>query len=310
MFQRLAQHVLLDSGAPSNWGDDRYSPPTSFGLASNAYQPYVLDADKVTRLNNNNSFALTYAQLLDSLAMSGIALRIRAQTIFETAVRMLFSTDTGNETRYNFDVITQNSGSAVVSDLTWYIVTGSFVNSASSQTDSDGTATMTLSIPNSLNGTALMVVFAKATTNPSSVSFGICRFGHKVTALLEDGVLAKLNPLNCVLNVSFNYAAIKDLAAYAFSYGYEANLTQLSSSAETAEYSFPLFLDQSSIVLVITGLNGTESFAEWVAYPQVPLEIGVNFDSSTADSNVFSNAYVVTIKGVLYELRVECRGVG
>ena len=310
MLQQLACHVLLNSGTPPDWGNNRNVPPTSFGLASNVFQPYTLDADKVTRLNGNCSYALTYAQLLDSLRISNVALRIRVQTLFDIAVSEVSSVDNGNETLYDFEIETQNLGSAVVSDLSCYVVFRDFVNSTLSQTDTSGGATVSLSVPNSANGTALLVVFARAAENPSMVSFGVCSFGHRVSAPQGNGVFTTLNPLDHVLNVTFNSVADETAAAYAFSYGYQANLTMLSNSTGTAEYSFPLFLDQSSTVLVLTGLNGTESFAEWVAYPQVPLEIGVNFDSSTANSNVFSNAYMVTINGALYRLRMECRKVG
>jgi hypothetical protein len=310
MFQQLAHHVLLNSGMPTDWGRNRSVSPSSFGLASSVSQPYTLDADKVTRLNSDNSFALTYAQVLDSLRISNIAFRLSVQTFFDTAISLVSSVDNGNETWYYFEVTTQNAGSAVVSNLSCYVVIVDFVNSTLSQTDAGGTATVALSVPNSANGTALLVVFAKAAKNPSMASFGVCSFSHRTSAPQENEIFARLSPLNCALNVTFNDADKETVGAYAFSYGYRVNLTILSNSTGTSEYSFPLFLDQSPTVLVLTGSNGTESFAEWVAYPMVPLEIGVNFDSSTANSNVFSNAYVVAINGALYRLRMECRRVG
>jgi hypothetical protein len=60
--------------------------------------------------------------------------------------------------------------------------------------------------------------------------------------------------------------------------------------------------------MVITGLNSTSFFAEWVAYPQIPLEIGANFANSNSLSNVFAYTYIVTVDSALYECRVWLGG--
>ncbi len=52
------------------------------------------------------------------------------------------------------------------------------------------------------------------------------------------------------------------------------------------------------LVLIVEGINGTNHFQEWTAYPQIPLKIGANFEGS--EQNIFS--YIVTINGVLYRL--------
>jgi hypothetical protein len=60
--------------------------------------------------------------------------------------------------------------------------------------------------------------------------------------------------------------------------------------------------------MVITGLNSTSFFAEWVVYPQMPLEIGADFANSNSLSNVFAYTYVVTVNSAFYECRVRLGG--
>ncbi len=161
-----------------------------------------------------------------------------------------------------------------------------------------------------MNGTACLIVLAKATVNPKIASFNVHSFSHNSQSLEEEGIFLTLTPLNHILNVSLNYPDLQIQKAYAFSHGYWANLTLLSNKTQKIDYSFPQFLDGSATILLLTGLNGTESFVEWIAYPQIPLSIGVNFDESNSKSNIFSFVYVVTIKSALYEIQVRCRKVG
>lgn len=311
LFQQLAQYLLLNTGSPSDWGSNRDVSPTIFGLASNSTsRPYTLDIDKVTRLNSTNVFAITYAQLLDALKLSNIALRISIQPIFDTSINLTSSVNNGDETSYNFDIITQKSGLAVVSNLSCYLVVRDYLDNLFSSTNLSGKANVTFTVPNNVNGSALLIVFAKAHVNPSAVSFGVYSFGHNASSPRQNGVFVRPNPLGYVLNVSFNYPNEQILGAFALSYSYRANLTLLSNATQTAEYSFPHFLGKSATILVLIGLNGTESFAEWVAYPQVPLDIGVNFDASILHSTVFSFAYIVTIDSVFFEFQIKCRTVG
>jgi hypothetical protein len=60
-------------------------------------------------------------------------------------------------------------------------------------------------------------------------------------------------------------------------------------------------LDESPIVLVIQGVNGTVPFVEWTVYPQIPLEFGADFADS--EENVF--VYPVTVKETLYKLTLR-----
>jgi hypothetical protein len=62
-------------------------------------------------------------------------------------------------------------------------------------------------------------------------------------------------------------------------------------------------------VIVITGLNGSTSFAEWVAYPQVPLQIGADFDESTTGSRIVVQNHIVAINSALYEVITKWGGL-
>jgi len=310
-LQQLAQYIVLSTGAPADWGNNRDVSPTDFGLAlNNASTPYTLDADKVTRLNSRNAYSINYAQLLDALKVSNIALEIHIQPLFNTSINLMSSTNNGSETNYNFEITTQNSGLPVVSNMSCYLIVRNFVDNMTSFTNSSGKGAAAFKVPNSINGSALLIVFARAQANPSVVSFGVSSFEHDAPVPEVNDTFVGLNPLDYRLNASFDYLNEQVLGAYAFSYSYWANLTMLSNTTQTAEYSFPHFLDKSTTILVLTGLNGTESFAEWTAYPQIPLDIGVNFDSSNSTENVASFTYIITIDSASYELQIKCMEVG
>lgn len=308
-LQQIAQYILLSTGSPSDWGNSRSVVPSSFGLALNDTVQYSLDADKVTRLNNENRYAITYAQLFGAMEVSNIALKISIQPAFNTSIALLSSVNEGNLTTYSFKITTENSGLAVVSDLSSYFVVRNYMDNTVISTDSSGKGVASFTVSNSVNADALLIVFARATANPSVVSYGVYSFGHNATFPEPNETFTRLNPLNYVLNASLNYPDEQISGAYAFSYGYWANLTQLSNSTQIVDYSFPRFLDKSVTVLVLTGFNGNESFAEWTTYPQVPLDVGVNFDSPTSNQSVASFTYIVTIKTALYLLKIECMEV-
>lgn len=309
-LQQLAQYILLSTGAPSDWGNAPSVVPSSFGLATNDTKPYTLDADKVTRLNSRNHYALTYAQLLDAMKVSNLAMKISIQPIYNTSIALLSSINNGNQSSYDFEITTENSGFAVPSDISSYLVARDYVDNMLVSTDSGGKAATSFTVSNNVNGSALLIVFAKAKADPSVVSFGVYSFGHNASAPEPNETFMRLSPLNYVLNASLNYPTEQISGAYAFSYDYWANLTQLSNATQTREYSFPRFLETSATILVLTGLNGTNSFAEWASYPQIPIDIGVNFDSSTSKGSVASFTYIVTINAAEYALQIKSMEVG
>jgi hypothetical protein len=309
-LQQLSQYILLSTGTPSDWGYSRSIVPSSFGLALDAATPHSLDVDKVTRLNSGNRYAITYAQLLDALRISNVALKISIQPIFNTSIALLSSVSNGIQTIYNFGINTEKSGLAVASNLSCYLVIGDWVDDAVFSTDSSGKGVASFTVRNDVSGNALLIVLAKADADPSIVSYGVYSFSYNTSTPEPNETFTELSPLNNVLNASFKYPNERVSNSYAFSYGYWANLTQLLNTTQTIEYLFPSFLDKSATVLVLTGFNGTEPFAEWTVYPQVPLDIGVNFDSSTLKGNVASFTYVVSINSAMYELQIKCKEVG
>jgi hypothetical protein len=306
-YQQLAEYMLLNPGRPQYWGSMSGVVPSIFGLAlAGSLNPYELDIDKVSRLNPENIYCITYPQLLESAGIHDAALTIEIKTLFDLSIN-LTSTLTGqNVTTYDFAVSTRKSGSPISTTLRCYVVAKNYVQSLNSSTSSEGSRSIGVTIPNSANGTALLVVFAKAQANV--MAFNVYPFSHNSSTPKPNGTFMSLSPLNYVLNVSFSYPNEKNLTAKVFTYSNSSNLTQIKSDSQTAQFSFPRLLDSSPMILVITGFNMSSYFAEWVSYPQVPLEMGADMSGSNNGSSVVSLTYIVSINFVLYEFKINFGG--
>jgi len=103
-----------------------------------------------------------------------------------------------------------------------------------------------------------------------------------------------LSPLDYTLSLNDSMPNLTIQNGYVFSYSYPQPLPSIGGSPLV----IPKLIDQSPMVLLVCGFNGTSHFQEWTAYPQVPLKIGATFEGS--EQNIFS--YVVTINSVLYRL--------
>lgn len=308
-FQQLASHLLLSTGTPPNWGQMRETIPSSLGLAkANSFLPYELDIDKVSRLNSENAFSLTYPELWESLGIPDVAFQIEVRTLFELSIDLISNQTQGNETIYEFEVATRKSGMPVSADLSGYVVVKYFVDNVTSSTSSDGVGSFSVNIPNSLNGTTLIVVFAKAKANPQMVSFNVYAFGHNSATPFPNRTFLGLSPLNYVLNVSFTYPDTEILKAQVFTFNYNFSLTEEAQGDQTVEYNVPRLLDSSPMIMALTGLNGSSSFAEWVSYPQLPLQIGSDFSQSIAGAKIVSQIHIVTINSALYEVATKWGG--
>jgi hypothetical protein len=189
------------------------------------------------------------------------------------------------------------------------VIVETYVDDVSSSTASNGVGVMNITLPHSLNGTALLAVFAKAKVYSKMIGFNVYSFGHNSETPEPNKTFLQLSPLNHVLNVSFQYETVVVSNAYAFTYNYHFTLSQTNSGNQTVEYDIPRLLDTSPILLVLNGNNVSTSFSEWTAYPQLPLEIGTNFSDLTSRLKAVALTYVVSINSVLYKAVITCRSV-
>lgn len=308
-FQQLARHVLLAPGSPRSWGSLRDVVPDSFGLSDVDYSlPYQLDIDKVSRLNGDNLFSLSSTQLLQSFGVKDVAFQIEIKTLFNLSTNLVSSAVGANETTYEFEVSAMKTGLPVSAYLRGYIVVKNYVKSFVSSTSSVGKASIVITIPNSVNGTALLLTFAKEKNVPQMVAFNVYAFGHSSSTPWPNRTFARLSPLNYVLNATFTYPSEEVLRALVFTYRYNFSLVENIKGTQSVEYGIPRLLDSSPMLLVITGLNDSSSFAEWSSYPQVPLKIGVDFDASDGGAKIVSLNNIVTINSAMYEVVTKWGG--
>jgi len=306
-YQQLAKYILLNPGMPQNWGSTSEVVPSSFGLAlANSSHPYQLDIDKVSRLNLENAYSLTYLQILEAFGVRDVALRIEIKALFDLSVDLISNSTDGNETTYTFEIITKKSELPISAQLSCYVISKDYIDDVVSSTSPSGNGSVSVTVPNSANGTALLVSFAKIETQ--IVAFNVYPFSHNSSPPEPNGTFMRLSPLNYTLNASFSYSNEEVLRAQVFTYNYTFEMTQIAGDNQTAEYRFPHLLDASPMILAITGFNGSSTFAEWVSYPQLPIEMGADLGDLDVAAKIVSLTYIVTIKSALYEFTVKFLG--
>jgi len=294
--RQIERYMLLSLGEPEGWGTG--GTPTALGFASTG-SAYELDIDKVTRLNPSNAYALNYSQLWSALGIDDVSFRIRVDTLFNVTLSQVSSQPQGADTVYTFSVSIARHGYPLPAQVRYHVAVRNFTDSATGSTGADGSGTVEFTLPNSLGGTALLVAFARV--EESMVSYGVLAFAHNAGPPEPAGTFATLSPLNHVLTVDLAGGATVVNAAV-FSLGYAFNLTGGGGS-----YVVPRLLDASPMVLVVTGLNGSSYWAEWTAYPQVPLVVGAEMSDAYAVSDVVSASHLVEVKGALYSFEVSFR---
>jgi hypothetical protein len=307
-YREISRYLLLNGGAPSAWGQNGQTIPETFGLAeTGSKEPYELDIDKVSRLNSENFYALSYAQMFTALKISDTSFRIEIKPIFEVTTNLTATFQETNETIYQFDIMTEKHGVPVQTELKCYAVAENHLESYNAYA-SNGRCYLNITIPNNVTGPALLAVFARSMYVSNVESFNVCTFMHESAEPSSKGTFLKLSPLNYTLTASFLYPEIVLSNAYALSFNYNATMPQTANSNESTTYDIPHFLDASPTLIIVAGWNSTSFFTEWTAYPQVPLQIGANFDGSVSLSNVFAYSYVITIISALYECTVWLGG--
>lgn len=299
-LRKIVEYIVVNSGNPANWGENQTVTPEAFGLAKDgSLTPYELDVDKICRLNNQNVYALTYLDILEALQLEKVALRIAVSQLMNVSIALTSNVTLGDSTRYSFEVYVSRDETPIAVTLHCYVIASNFLNDTYSSTSNGGEGVVDVEIPNSSNGTALLVVFARSPYDARITAYGVYSFSHLSSQPSPNNIFLESSPLNYTLYVNPKYSNVSVETGYALSYSYESNLTP-----SNATYTIPKFLDSSPIVLVATGLNSSTFFIEWTSYPQVPLEIGANFENTEC----FSFSYIVTINSAFYKLNVQCGG--
>jgi hypothetical protein len=296
-LRNIAEQIVTSDGTPADWGSNG-TIPNNLGLSdSDSSYLFALDIDKVTRLNNQNDYALSYFQASTTARLNNIAFGISISQMLSITVTLSANSTIGDETAYTFKISVSQASGPTSAALQCYVVAEDYLSDVSNTTTSTGVGYITVQIPNTSNGPALLIVFARASFDDRITSYSIYSFAHLSQEPSPNYTFLGLSPLNYTLNVEKNFPDITVEHSYAFSYAYQSNLT----SAAATTYAIPEFVDKSPTVLVISGLNGTTSFAEWTSYPSIPLDFGANFENS--EKNVF--VYTVLVKETLYKLTLS-----
>jgi hypothetical protein len=307
-WSALSKYILQNLGTPEDWGENRTATPSTFGLArAGSGTPYELDIDKVCRLNNENLYALTYAQAFTALGISDASFKIEVKPVFEVAINLTATFPSHNDTVYQFEIWTMRHGVTVGTELACFIVAESYLDSGYVDA-SDGRVCVNITLPNTVAGPALLVVIARSLSDSRIASFNGYSFAHNSSPPSSRGAFLRLSPLNYSLDASFiqRHANLSD--AHTLAFNYSSTLAQVAGNNESAAYDIPHFLNSCPTVVVVTGHNSTVFFAEWTAYPQIPLQVGADFSTEASLSNVFSCTYLVSIGSSIYECTVWLGG--
>jgi hypothetical protein len=307
-YRALSEYLLLNEGAPSNWGQNSTTALKSFGLAkADSNIAYELDIDKVSKLNSENLYAVSYAQIFTALKMSDASFRIEIKPVFQVTINLTATFEKANETAYQFEISTMKHGTAVYATLKCYAVAEDYLWTSDAY-DSNGIANLNVTLPNSVNGPALLIVFAKSASNDNIASFNTYGFAQNSPQPTLNDDFLRLSPRNYSLTASHLHSGISLSKAYALTYDYSSILSQTASGNQSATFSVPHFLDSSSMLLVVTGYNSTTFFTESTTYPQIPIQVGTDFTMSTSLSNVFTYTHLVTIGSAIYECTIWLGG--
>lgn len=294
-FRALSENMLWNPGTPTNWGMISSAVPQTLGLAEqNSLLANELDADKICRLNDQNAFSLTYLDILGAARLKNVALGISVSQLLDISVSLFSNSTLGDVTAYTFSVFVGQDGIPVEASLHCYAIARNFETDVYETTFSDGLGRVSLELPTASNGTALLVTFARASYDSRITAFETYPFEHLSSENQTDNTLLSLSPLDYTLYLNQNLSNIPGVNGYAFSYGYETSLSATSNST----YAIPTLLEPSPIVLVICGSNNSTSFIESTSYPEVPFDVGANFQST--ECHEFS--FLVIIRGALYRM--------
>ncbi|MBS7608664.1 MAG: hypothetical protein QXQ08_01935 [Candidatus Bathyarchaeia archaeon] len=299
-LSEVARRMLLYAGKPADWGRDELMVPEEFGLAEvGEASPYALDIDKVSRLNSKNIYGLSYAQIFTGLKTPDLSFRIEIKPVFDVRLKLTATSEGSDETTYTFEAATErDDGIQVPTVLRAYVLAESLQRAYEIQ-NKDGKTSFNVTIPRSLENRAILVVFAKFTYNSRIVSYTVYSFAQSS----EKSAFVRLSPLNHTLTLTPTSANIVLENVYAIAHNGVWRLTQNGNV-----FSIPALVDPCPTVLVVFGLNATQPFVEWAAYPQVPLQVGVDFANLLSLSDVYAYTQLVSIGFGIYKCTILLGG--
>ncbi|MCW4001036.1 MAG: hypothetical protein NWE93_12435 [Candidatus Bathyarchaeota archaeon] len=290
-LQAIADRIVAGSGSPTDWGTGS-AVPDDFGLAAYpSVGTYVLDMDKVSRLNSQNSNSLSYLDLATSAKLTNIAVGFSLRQVMALSLEEVSQNQVGSDTSFTFSASTTIDSKPVSASLHGYIVADGYLSAFNASTDS-GSGQFTVQFQSGLAGDALLVVFARVPFDERITSYATYNFAAADQEQTPADTTLALSPQNHILSYQAGNATVKNATVLSYSY------RQSISSPGSIQCSIPHIVDKSPLVLVVSGQRGSVYFAEWTAYPQVPLESGSSFRGT--EKNVFS--YLVTVGDVLYQL--------
>jgi hypothetical protein len=297
-LQAIADNIVINPGAPLNWGSSTVVP-SSLGLAtSDSTFSFELDLDKIGRLNFQNTYSLSYPEMLRAAKMNDFALGITLSQILAISIEQTSNSTVGDDFSSTFSIITSINSKPASAVLQCYIAANSYIDDFTNITSSIGVGHLTIHMPTSATNDAILILFARSCYDDRITSYAIYNFQTSKQERVPGNGTLHLTPLNYVLCYSINSSnvVVEDGCLFAFS-GHQ----NLGHSEGNTQFSIPRLIDKSPFIVVVCGLNGDGYFQEWAAYPQVPLKAGSSFDGS--EQNVFT--YTVTVKDTFYKLEIS-----
>ena len=308
-YKQISRYLLLNAGTPSDWGEGNQITPTTFGIAkTGSDESYDLDIDKVTRLNSENAYAITYAKMFSILKMPDISFGIEIKPMFEVTINLTATYAGTNETIYQFEILTVKHGVPIPADLKCYSIAEDYLETANPLTSS-GRAYVNTTISSTVRGPALIAVLARSVYQREAVSFNSYSFSHGSAKPEPDGTFLRFGLLNHTLVASFAQSNVTLLKTWAFTFDHNSTLSKTASDNQSVTYDIPRFADSSPIIIVLTGTNSTTFFTERIVYPQIPLQTGADFATLKTRAKVSAYTYSVTIDSAIYECTVWIGGL-
>jgi len=301
-YQQFVKYILLNPGFPEDWGSIKDALPTVFGLAEgNPYSFYCLDIDKVSRLNEDNEYAVNYAQVFTLLGMKDATFKIQFKPLFDISVSLISSEQGEKEIYYTFNFFTNKDGLPIASELSCFVVVKDYSEKIGLITASDGRCTVTIGVPYASNDTVMLVSFARALANSEMVSYTIYSFAHNSLELPPNKTFTRLSPINYELVVRLKESDFDISNAWVFSFNYNFSLNKIEDDDSRIVYEIPRLRDTSPAILVVACSNASHYFFEWGSYPQLPLSLGYDLDASNRIQETFVFTYLIRINEALYQ---------